>query len=162
MAYAENTTVPMKRSIAEIVSLVKRAGAERVAQYEDLDSFSIAFDLGGRHIRFRVALPGIDAVPAVRGDRRRRTTAELIAKRDAMQRQRARALLLVIKAKLESVESQVETFEEAFLANIIMADGATVYERIAEPIAIEYASGRADQLLISGPNQSTTNRAERT
>lgn len=29
-----------------------------------------------------------------------------------------------------------------------------------EPIAVEYESGRADQLLISGPNQTTTNRAE--
>jgi hypothetical protein len=161
MAYAENTTVPIERSIAEIVGLVKRAGAERVAQYEDRDSFSIAFDLGGRHIRFRVALPDIDAVPAVRGDGRRRTTAELIAKRDALQRQRARALLLVIKAKLESVESRVETFEEAFLANIIMADGATVYERIAEPIAVEYASGRTDQLLLAGPDQSPNKRADR-
>lgn len=160
MAYAENTTVPIERSIAEIVTSVKRAGAERVAQYEDLSSFAIAFDLAGRHIRFRVALPDITAIPAVRGDGRRRTTAELISKRDALHRQRARALLLVIKAKLESVESEVETFEEAFLANIIMADGATVYERIADPIAVEYASGRADQPLIAGPTQTQSKRME--
>ena len=32
---------------------------------------------------------------------------------------------------------------------------------IAEPIAAEYASGCADQLLISGPNQTTINRVER-
>lgn len=151
MTYAENTTVPIEKSIAEIVALVKRAGAERVAQYEEPDRFTIAFDMSGRHVRFRVTLPGIEAVPPVRGDGRRRSNSEIIAKRDALQRQRARALLLVIKAKLESVESEVETFEEAFLANVMMADGATVYERIAEPIAVEYASGRADQLLLSGP-----------
>lgn len=152
MSYAENTTVPVERSIAEIIGLVKKAGAERVAQYDELDRFTVAFDLAGRHVRFRVALPQIDDVPEVRGDGRRRTAAEIIAKRDALQRQRARALLLVIKAKLESVESEVETFEEAFLANIMMADGATVYERVAAPIALEYADSGPQTLLLSGPS----------
>ena len=151
MAYAETTTVPVEKSITEIIGLVKKAGAERVMQYDEPERFTIAFDLSGRHIRFGVALPQLDAVPAIRGDGRRRSNSEILAKRDAMQRQRARAVLLVIKAKLESVESEVETFEEAFLANIIMADGSTVYERVAQPIALEYSSGLPEQLLLSVP-----------
>lgn len=63
-------------------------------------------------------------------------------------RQKARALLLVIKAKLESVESGVETFEQAFLPNVVMADGATVYERIAAPIADEYRTGAPRVMLL--------------
>ena len=58
-------------------------------------------------------------------------------------RQRWRALALVIKAKLESVESGIETTEQAFLANVVvMADGFTVYERIKQPIALEYQTGK--------------------
>ena len=41
-------------------------------------------------------------------------------------RRRWRALLLVIKAKLESVESGIETFEEAFASQIVLANGQTV------------------------------------
>lgn len=151
MAYAEGTTVPIERSIVEIVRLVKGAGAERVAQYEEPGRFTVQFEIEGRMVRFRVRLPGTEDVPAVRGDGRRRTTKELLDKVDAMQRQRARALLLVIKAKLESVDSEVETFEQAFLPNVVLADGATVYERIAEPIAAEYRLGAAQPLLLSGP-----------
>ncbi len=36
--------------------------------------------------------------------------------------------MLSIKAKLESVASGIETFEEAFLADVIVDDGQTVYD----------------------------------
>ena len=150
MAYAENTTVPIEKSIAEIVALVKKAGAERVAQYEEPDRFTVQFELGERTIRFRVRLLTYDDVPRVLNGRPR-SEEQIVAKRDALRRQRARALLLVVKAKLESVESQVETFEEAFLANLVMSDGATLYERVAEPIALEYRSGAVRPMLLGGP-----------
>lgn len=151
MAYAENTTVPIERSVQEIVALVKRAGAERVAQFEEPERFTVQFELAGRMVRSRVRLPLPDEF-AMRGarpanDAERRGTA------DSRARQRARALLLVIKAKLESVESEVETFEEAFLPNIVMSDGVTVYERVAEQIAIEYADPTPRPLLLSGPTR---------
>jgi hypothetical protein len=150
MAYAETTTVAVEKSIAEIVTLVKRAGAERVAQAEEPNSFAIQFFLEGRMIRFRVKLPGIETIPDRKGTGPYRDGVkrrELLA---GVHRQRARALLLVVKAKLESVESEVETFEEAFLANIVMSDGSTVYERISAPIAVEYERG-TPQMLLEGP-----------
>lgn len=41
-------------------------------------------------------------------------------------RQRMRAMLLVIISKFERVESGVETFEQAFLANAVTKGGLTV------------------------------------
>jgi hypothetical protein len=41
------------------------------------------------------------------------------------QRSRWRGLLLCIKAKFESVDRGVETFEEAFLSHVMMDDGQT-------------------------------------
>lgn len=158
MAYAEGTTVPVEKSIGEIVGLVKKAGAQRVAQYEEPERFTVQFELGNRQVRFRVALPSVDEMPKFDGRRATLTNAQRLAKRDQAHRQRARALLLVIKAKLESVESGVETFEQAFLPNVVMADGSTVYERIAEPIALEYTTGRPTTMLLAGPTHTTAQR----
>ena len=152
MAYAEGTTVPVEKSIAEIVALVKRAGADRVAQYEEPERFTIQFAMEGRQVRFRVGLPTAADMPSRDGRGSMLSNAQRIARAQQAHRQKARALLLVIKAKLESVTSGVETFEQAFLPNVVMADGATVYDRIAAPIAAEYDTGMPSQLLLSGPS----------
>jgi hypothetical protein len=54
---------------------------------------------------------------------------------------------------LESVESGVETFEEAFLANVVTPGGGTVYERLQEPLALEYQGGAPRDLFpaLEGP-----------
>lgn len=145
MAYAKDTEVPFERSVAEIVGLLKKAGAEQIAQVDERARFTIEFSLADRMIRFRVESTGAEQIEAMRGPRQDFARVEA-----QWHRQRGRALLLVIKAKLESIESGVETFEEAFLANVVMANGETVYDRIAAPIAAEYATG-APTLLLTGP-----------
>lgn len=151
MAHGERTEVEVHKSISEIVGLIKKAGAQRIAQFEEPERFTVQFELADRLIKFAVRLPTIEEMPTRDGRNVMLSHQQRIAKRDQRHRQRARALLLVIRAKLESVESQVETFEQAFLANIVMSDGATIYERIAEPIALEYASGKPNALLLTGP-----------
>lgn len=151
MAFAENTTVPVEKSIAEIISLVKRSGAERIAQYDEPERFTVEFTMCSRMVRFRVAIPSMESMNTRDGRGRAPTRQQRIDRAAQAARQRARALLLVIKAKLESVSSEVETFEQAFLSNVVMADGATVYERIAEPVAQEYATGGTAMLLLGGP-----------
>lgn len=151
MAYAEKTEVAVEKSIAEIITLIKRAGAQRIGQFEQPDRFVVQFELADRLVKFAVKLPSIEEMPDVDHRGYRLTNQQRISRRDQRHRQRARALLLVIKAKLESVESEVENFEQAFLANIVMADGATIYERIAEPIALEYRSGAPVTMLLTGP-----------
>ncbi|TVV75578.1 hypothetical protein [Sphingomonas solaris] len=148
MAYAETTTVAVEKSIAEIIGLLKKAGAVRIGQVEEPGSFTIEFFLSDRRIRFCVILPAIDEMPSVDG---RGSTLTAQRRRDILaqrHRQRARALLLVIKAKLESVESRVETFEQAFLANVVLPGGATVYDSISAPIADQYAGGTPGQLRL--------------
>jgi hypothetical protein len=126
MAYAEQTKVPFQQSVGEISVAIRKAGAQQIGQFESDKDFAIQFTLADRMIRFRVAL---------------QSEASRL-KPDQQRRQRGRALLLVIKAKLESVETGIETVEEAFLANVVMSDGYTVYERAQRHIAIEYQSGR--------------------
>lgn len=148
MAYAENTEVPIEKSIGEIISLIKKAGAERIGQVEDPDWLAIQFFLNDRMLRFRVTFPLLSEIPERDGRGSYLGADQKERKRQQRIRQRARALLLVIKAKLESVESGVETFEEAFLANVVMPDGKTVGEYAVPKIAQAYSDGRQPKFLL--------------
>lgn len=148
MAFAERTDVPLEQSIAEIMVMVSRAGAQSLGQMREPGRFVVAFSLADRHMRFSVPLITEYGGPAKHGNNRPVDKAAWLEQRN---RQKGRALALVIKAKLESVESGVETFEEAFLANVVMSDGYTVFERIREQIALEYQSGKPMPLLLEGP-----------
>lgn len=131
MPYAETTKVPVSQSIAEIQTLVKKMGGTKITTMDDDDEYAIAFIMELRQIRFIVRFePGTP-------DQRRRSLF--------------RALGLVIKAKFESIESGVETFEQAFLANVVTSTGATVYERIKDDIALEYANNTVRPLMLEGP-----------
>lgn len=137
MAYAERTTIAFDKSISEIMAMLRKCGAAQFGQYEQPQGFTIQFSKDDRLVRFAVQFP----------------EAPTVAKTEQAKRQRGRALFLVIKAKLESVESKVETFEEAFLANVVMADGKTLYERVKAPIALEYQSGVSSPLMLEGPKK---------
>lgn len=143
MAYAEGTKVSVEKSILEIMAMSKKAGATRIAQAELEDGLAIQFEMNERKLRFKVTVPP----PPDRRGARPASASEMTSMAEARYRQRARALLLVIKAKLESVESGVETFEDAFLANIVTPSGKTVGEEVRPAIAQAYASGAVQPLL---------------
>jgi hypothetical protein len=153
MAYAETTKVAFEQSVMEIMKMIRRAGAEQVGQMEDTRFFAVQFTLANRMIRFRVPFPTVEDMPSKDGYGRPLPASKRGEKLEQAKRQKGRALMLVIKAKLESVESGVETIEQAFLANVVMSDGMTVYERIAGPMALEYSEGRpsAVQGLLPPP-----------
>jgi hypothetical protein len=62
---------------------------------------------------------------------------------------RWRALVLAIKAKLESVQSKIETFEQAFYAHVVLPNGATIYEQTHEQVARQIADGGYQPLLLT-------------
>ena len=142
MSYATKTEVAFEKSVAEIITLIKRHGAMQVGQFEGDDFFAIQFSLADRAIRFRLPIPALAEMPKYDGRRNALSSAQRLDRLAQARQSRGRALLLVIKAKLESVESGIETVEQAFLANVVMADGATVYDRVSGPIALEYQTGR--------------------
>jgi hypothetical protein len=136
--YAKDTHVPVSQSRSEIERLLARAKARQFATGVDYDKriARVTFGLHDRLVRFTIALPDPGRL---RGDRYEKA-----------ERQRWRALLLVLKAKLESVENAIETFEEAFLANIVMPNDQTMAE-IARPwIAESYETKRMPRQLGTG------------
>lgn len=62
-------------------------------------------------------------------------------------RSRWRALYLIIKAKLEAVESGISTIEREFLYDIVLPDGKTVGEFMTPQIAAAYETGEMPPML---------------
>ncbi len=52
-----------------------------------------------------------------------------------------------MKAKLEAVESGITTFEEEFLAHLVLPDGSRVADHALPAVAESYRTGRVAGLL---------------
>lgn len=49
--------------------------------------------------------------------------------------------MLVVKGKLEAVESEIVTFEEEFLAHLVLPNGQTVGSEVRPMVAQAYETG---------------------
>jgi hypothetical protein len=149
--YAKETTVPPERSKAEIEGLLRRYGADSfVSGWDQTQGREVVqFRCHDRFIRFVLAIPAKDEKRFVQRGRGygRRTPAQAVSAWEQEIRRRWRALALVIKAKLEAVQTGITTFESEFLPHIVMPDGKTVSEHVTPAIAAAYASGRVKGLL---------------
>ena len=103
--FARKTKVTVDASRGEIERLVSRYGAKRFGVIVDNEDHHamVEFTIGRRRVRFE--LPSAQKVSPQR------------------ERARWRSLTMAIKAKLDAVHIGISTFEEEFLANIVMADG---------------------------------------
>lgn len=147
--YAQDTEVSTEKSRAEIERLIIRYGATSTAFMNAPGRALIMFEAQDRRIVFELPLPDIADEKFSRTPARGLplTPERRMAWWEQACRQRWRALALVIKAKLEAVESGITTFEDEFLAHIIMPDGMTVGNHIKPAIAAWYLSGKMQPLL---------------
>jgi hypothetical protein len=139
--YASDTSIPVERSQAEIEKLLRSHGAEKFMRGEDGNREVIACWLNARQLMFELPLP----------DPAKFKSQERQAKR---RRSCWRALLLCIKAKFVSVESGVESFEDAFLAQIVVPteDGRSsrMGRVAAQHIALAYEKGAVPNFGFAG------------
>lgn len=149
--YAANTEVSVSASKAEIERIVERYGASGFMFGWSAEQAVIAFAMDDRQVRFILKMPCRDADEFnlyMRGSVKYRREDSASAKLwEQVCRQRWCALALVIKAKLEAVESGVSVFEDEFMANIVMPNGRTVSEEVRPLIARAYESGNMQPLL---------------
>ncbi len=124
--YAEKTKVPVFQSLSEIEKTLKKYGANGFMHGYEGPQATISFKLDNRVVMFRIHLP----------------------EDDQGIRQRYRALLLTVKSKLECIECEIETFEEAFMAHLVLPDGQTIGERYATEYRQMIESGQSLPPLI--------------
>jgi hypothetical protein len=124
----------------------------------ELHRATVQFQANNRIIRFEISLPN-PADPAykrIKNSYLQRSGAGVLKVVEQTTRTRWRALLLVIKAKLESIESGIATFDDEFLAHIVLPNQQTVAQYIGPTVARMYETGRmlpADRQLTSGETE---------
>jgi len=146
--FAANTEVSVTKSRAEIEHMIVRYGATSTAFVNGEGRSMIMFEAQGRRIAFNLPLPKKTERQFTHNKRGwLRTPEQCLEAWEQSCRQKWRALTLVIKAKLEAVESGITSFEDEFLAHIVMPDGITVGEHIKSQIAQSYQANKMLPLL---------------
>lgn len=125
--YAERTKVPVSRSRDEVERVLEKAGASALASMRDGQSAQVAFRLESRNYVIRLPYPEQASEQEIR--------------------QRWRALLIVVKAKLEAVDAGISTVEAEFLSAAMLPSGQTLGEHLAAHPEQLTTSGR---LMLPG------------
>ena len=145
--YAEGTKVSAERSRDEIERTLKNHGATSFAMgWEDETGAEVLmFKIDGRMIRFRVQRPAEEEV-AMAGNRKR-AEKFISTAMDQEHRRRWRALLLIIKAKLEVIGSGYSTVDREFMADLVLPDGTNFGDWAGPQISDMYRTGTMPPLL---------------
>lgn len=150
MTYAAKTEVSSERSRAEIERILTRWNASQFMYAWNGDRAIVGFSVHDREVRFVVPMPDREDKQFKWSNHkppRRNTVNQQIAAYEQAVKQRWRALALVIKAKLEAVESGIVSFEAEFLAQLVLPGGRTVADTVLPGVAEAYATGTVPQLL---------------
>ena len=147
--YAQDTSVSVEKSRAEIEALLNKYGATSFMSGVNQVEAVIAFEMKDRKIMFRLPLPSKTEkrFTHTQGQGKPRHPEDQHKAWEQACRSRWRALALAIKAKLEAVSVGITTFEDEFLAHIVLPGGMTVGQHIRPRIAQAYESGEVPALL---------------
>ena len=150
--YAADTSVSLERSKVEIERTLIRYGATKFfsSWQDDPPMAIIGFGLDDRMVRIVMPIPARDAVEFTLTETGRDRKPEAAYKAwEQSQRQRWRALHLIITAKLEAVDCGISSIEREFLADIVMHDGTTIGEWAGPQISAMYDAGKMPPLLMA-------------
>jgi hypothetical protein len=149
MGYAEGTKVSVEKSKADIEQLLRKHGATQFQSGWDADQgvSRMTIRMQERIFRFDVWYPDIEVYRYTeQGRERSDRDAEAFAEKEHRRRWRAR--LLIIKAKLEMIESGESSVEEEFMADLILPDGSTMRETFVPKIEEAYATGKMPSMTL--------------
>ena len=148
MRYAKRTGVDPSRSKAQIERTLTRYGADQFmyAQEAGRVVVVVGFRMHGKLVRIEMRIPKAEEFSVSEKGRKRSKSAMDVVWAQAV-RQNWRALELVIKAKLEAVESGITTFEQEFMAHLVLPDGQTVGQWAVPQIEQAYKNKKMPPLL---------------
>jgi hypothetical protein len=149
MKYARRTKVTTDKSRAEIEKTLTRYDATGFMYGWTETGAVIGFMMKGKQYKCALRMPDEgDFATNAAGSRRPKAQIESAVKKSKLQRWRA--LSLVIKAKLEAVESEISTVESEFLPWMVLPNGQTVGEWMKPQLDVIYQSGKMPPLLPGG------------
>ena len=146
--YAKSTSVSSDRTRSEIEKTLTRYGATGFMYGWQSGAAMIAFQMNDRQVKFVLPMPDRNSpefTETPTGLERSDSQVEKLYEQSV--KQRWRALLLVIKAKLEAVETEIAEFDEEFLAHLVLPGGMTVGQWMVPQIVASYETGEMPKLL---------------
>jgi hypothetical protein len=151
MAYAAKTKVPVERSKAEVEKILRKAGATQfVSGWDEKRGMSrIQCHLDDRILQFSVLKPDpAEFEETEQGYERAPNQVRIEVERE--ERRRWRALVLIIKAKLEVIEAGMSSIEEEFLANVLLPNQTTMGQWAHKQLEAAYGGNVMPKLLPGG------------
>ena len=145
--YAEKTKVSPGNSKVEIERILTRYGAGQFAYGSGPKRAMVGFSIDKWYVRFILPLPNPkDKQFWTTPTGRSRGSDAAAREYDQEIRRLWRALALTIKSKLETVQSGILTFQEEFMANIVLSDGKTISQHVLPRIE-DYETNKIPELL---------------
>lgn len=141
MSYAENTSVPADRSRAECERILTKYGADQVSSGFTKEKVAVMFRMRERYVRITMPLP----IAGITFNKKRIRMGKECVERET--RRRWRAMVLYIKAKLESIESEIVSFDTAFMGHLVLPNSQTVSEFMQPQIEAAYKGGAMPKQL---------------
>lgn len=147
--FAAETSVSVEKSRAEIERTLDRYGATSFMYGWDPGRAAIGFVVRGRQIRFLLPMPDKNEREFTHTPERGtpRSESQAYAAWEQACRQRWRALALVIKAKLEAVETGIVSFETEFAMFMVLPSGRTVGEELLPNLDRALDTGEVPEFL---------------
>lgn len=152
--FAEATKVTTQQSRAELERLLGQHGAREFSLYTSPERHIVQYRVNERVVRHVIDYPApknFQKYKLVKGAQKPHLTAEQLTKAaDGEWRRRWRALLLLVKAKLELVASGQTTMDREFMGDVMLPDGRLVHEALEPLIKRAYLSGEVPAGLLLG------------
>ena len=162
MAYATNTTVSVSKTKAEIEDVLTRYGASNfaTAMIDAKNQAGIFFRLhtkAGEALAVRITPPlpaKADFAKKIAGRGWKRGEVDCTPEEqnklwEQACRSKWRALLLVVKARLEACDAEISTIEREFMPDIVTENGQTVGELVMRQLPA-LARGEPPMLMLTG------------
>lgn len=150
--FAANTTVSVKRSMAEIEALMERFGAKTFIRHINPETGRTVFAFDVRGHPFKIEVPGPDRKKIRKQSRRYIPESQMDRKVEQERMRLWRVVVHQIKAALVGVEEGLTTFEQALMPYHVLPGGKTVQETFGERIE-ELYQGELLPLLLPEPQE---------
>lgn len=144
MSYAAGTYVEAGQSRVDIERLLSKQGCSHVGVMHEPGTATVIFRRSGWEVEMRIPLPNPTEAPKASGFRAT-TLAQREKWAEQKTRERWRQLLLVLKAKFTALDEGVETFEQSFMAHLVLG-GTHLGDKLLP--AVREAKEKGSQLLL--------------
>jgi hypothetical protein len=134
--YAEGTKVTVESSRGEITGILAKHGVSRMGWSSEPNGDTLMFALGGYNFRFDIARPTLDDVRKLYPN-----AYDWAPKVDMEWRRRWRANVLLLKAKLEFIDSGDTTLIRELLPYAVLKSGRTLEEEIGVGNLLQLQAG---------------------